>query len=75
MTENTEYTSIDQILAQIKEGESVVAVFPAIDKETGQSKGYYIFIGDNWTEHGWAITQVELDKLHELTGKFYHTNK
>ena len=63
--------TIKKLLDDLEEGESLVALWPAVDKESGIGKGYFIVIGDNWTEHGWAITQAELDKLHELTWKYY----
>jgi hypothetical protein len=71
MNDTEEYTSIEAMLGQIKEGESMVAVWPAKNEETGEVKGYYVFIGDNWAQHGWAITQSELDRLHELTKTYY----
>jgi hypothetical protein len=55
------------MLKNLKEGESLVAVSP-----DSKGKGYFIMIGDNYNDHCWAITQAELDKLHELTGRHYH---
>jgi len=58
--------TIGKLLENLKEGESLVVVKP-----DSKGVGYFMMIGDNYTDHCWAITQQELDKVHELTGNYY----
>ena len=59
----SEYTTIEEQLSNLKEGESLVALMPS------KSKGYFLMIGDNYTDHCWAITQAEVNQLAVLCDK------
>lgn len=59
----SKYTTIEQELAALKPGESLVVLTRA---DEGQSDGYFLGIGDNVSSNIWSITGQEFIQLAGL---------
>jgi len=63
MSDSSEYTTIEEELSKLKEGESLVAI------QDAEPTGYYLHIGDNRAGNTWALTYAEMIELRDLLNR------